>query len=206
MLRIYLVPPGTGYFFACVCILIATAALYVGAGVAAGFPPHYGALTPEAYVENWNSLASYYGDPVYRLDETGHWEKRDALTVVVDPWSLEEPKVELRLDDAGYVTEVRVHWEYSGAAIVTPPVEEMRYFALAYGAGTGSWWDYACQLWDRWNVFPGESLIGGFSETVGNLALQCTVEQRGFLTSDTMLIPAEGSDAYCTLQFAVHTA
>ena len=53
MLRIYLVPPGTGYFFACVCILIATAALYVGAGVAAGFPPHYGALTPEAYVENY---------------------------------------------------------------------------------------------------------------------------------------------------------
>lgn len=85
MLRIYLVPPGTGYFFACVCILIATAALYVGAGVAAGFPPHYGALTPEAYVENWNFLASYYGDPVYRLDETGHWEKRDPLTVVVDP-------------------------------------------------------------------------------------------------------------------------
>lgn len=38
MLRIYLVPPGTGYFLACVCILIATAALYVGAGVAAGFP------------------------------------------------------------------------------------------------------------------------------------------------------------------------
>ena len=114
--------------------------------------------------------------------------------------------MEFRLDDAGYVTEVRVHWEYSGAAIVTPPVEEMRYFALAYGAGTGSWWDYACRLWDRWNVFPGESLIGGFFETVGNLALQCTVEQRGFLTSDTMLIPAEGSDAYCTLQFAVHTA
>ena len=60
MLRIYLVPPGTGYFFACVCILIATAALYVGAGVAAGFPPHYGALTPEAYVEN-------YGITVYNF-------------------------------------------------------------------------------------------------------------------------------------------
>ena len=57
MLRIYLVPPGTGYFFACVCILIATAALYVGAGVAAGFPPHYGALTPEAYVDNYGITA-----------------------------------------------------------------------------------------------------------------------------------------------------
>ena len=191
---------------------VATAAAYaacfflmLGMALVAGHPPHYGPLTPAQFAENYNFLASYWGDSATLLDETGRWVQPDSSTVVIH--LSPAPTLNLEADADGTPRTVRVIWEFDGAdGFQFWPSYTMELLAEAFAAGEQDWkarWT-SVSLLDWLDDVPEFESIRFEKEGV---ALDLAVEQEGFLASGSMLIPLEDAKTqHCTVTYTLTAA
>ena len=180
-------------------------ALMVGMALAAGHPPHYGPLTPAQFAENYNFLASYWGDSATLLDETGRWVQPDSSTVVIH--LSPPPTLNLEADADGTLRTVRVIWEFDGAdGFQFWPSYTMELLAEAFAAGEQDWKA-------RWTSVSLPDWLDGVTEFESSrfekegVALDLAVEQEGFLYSGSMLIPLEDAETqHCTVTYTLTAA
>lgn len=179
--------------------------LMLGMALAAGHPPHYGPLTPAQFAENYNFLASYWGDPAELLDETGRWVQPDSSTVVIH--LSPPPTLNLEADAGGTLRTVRVIWEFDGAdGFQFWPSYTMELLAEAFAAGEQDWkarWT-SVPLPDWLDDVPGFESCRFEKEGV---ILDLAVEQEGFLVSGSMLFPQEdAASRHCTVTYTLTAA
>ena len=180
-------------------------ALIVGMALAAGNPPHYGPLTPAQFAENYNFLASYWGDPVTLLNAEGRWVQPDSSTVVISlsPY----PVLELETDDDGLLRSVTVIWAYDGAdGFQFWPSHTMSLLAEAFAAGEQD-------RQSRWTSAPLPDWLDGVKEFESSrfekegVTLDLAVEQEGFLVAGSTLIPKEDAETqHCTVTYTLTAA
>lgn len=188
-----------------VAVYAACFALLVGMALAAGRPPHYGPLTPAQFAENYNFLASYWGDPATLLDEKGRWVQPDSGTVVID--LSPPPAIELETGADGTLQTVRVVWEFDGAdGFQFWPSYTMELLAEAFAAGEQDGLS-------RWTSAPLPDWLNGVTEFESSrvekegVVLDLAVEQEGFLVAGATLIPQEDAETqHCTVTYTLSPA
>ena len=153
------------------------------------------------FAENYNHLAAFYGEDTARLDENGTWIWPDAemtAHIYLSDWSEKAPEIRINTDEDGCVTSVTAYWHYAGEETFAPwPLLRMQLLSMAFGVQEEPW--IFCRVVLP-HVLSQEEPFSSFSQTAGNVQLQCRTYTNGFSVADSFAL-SQDADASCCIVF-----
>ena len=192
--------------------MAASFALTVFLVLAAGLPPHTGPLTAEEFVENYNFLAWFEGQPDARLtldgDPAGHtglpyqytanlagrtgWD--EYFRLAPDERTGEMASAALWVDPQGRLTRADLVWAWSNTDYFSQwPAAELSRLARAFAAGEGGWWHSLSLNLSLPDQLARQTAFAPFTLTERKVAMDCQVELEGFRAVDSFLIKEENA-------------